>query len=202
MRSVPGRVSAVLWDADGVLQHTPPGCRERLVALGGAGFPDAVAAAEQAPLVGDGTFGDAVAALVRARGLGVDPDEVLDLWRGLEVDTDAFALLDAVRAEGTPCYLVSNQQDLRVGIMRDEIGYPDHVDGEFYSSELGVMKPARAFFELVLAALDLPAADVLFIDDNPDNVAAAVSAGLRAELHDPQGGVTGLREILARHGLG
>ena len=196
------RPRAVLWDADGVLQHTPPGWRERLVELGGAGFPGAVLEAEAAPLAGDGSFRDAVASVVAERGLDVDPEEVLDLWRRLEVDPEALALVDELRAGGTPCYLTSNQQDLRVGIMRDELGYADQFDREFYSSELGVMKPSPAYFETVLQALALPAAEVLFIDDNAANVASATSVGLIAERHDPSAGVAGLREILSRHGLG
>ncbi len=163
-------------------------------------------AAEQGPLVGHGTFRAALEALVTERGLAtsaqpVDIDAVLDLWRTVQIDPEALALVDAVRAGGTPCYLASNQQDLRVGIMRHDLGYAAHVDGEFYSSELGVMKPDPAYFEKVLDAVGLPAAQLLFIDDNADNVAAARSVGLRAERHDPEAGVAGLREILGRHGL-
>ncbi|MEO7130899.1 MAG: TetR/AcrR family transcriptional regulator, partial [Dermatophilaceae bacterium] len=103
-------VKAVLWDADGVLQHTPPGWQERLVELGGPEFPDAVMAAEQGPLVGQGTFREALEALVTEGGLAasdqpVDIDAVLDLWRTVQIDPEALALVDAVRAGGTPCYL-------------------------------------------------------------------------------------------------
>lgn len=198
---IPTAPKAVLWDADGVLQHTPPGWWETLVELGGDRFPPAILEAEARPLVGDGTFREAVAAVVAELGLAVDVDDVLSLWRHLEVDAEAIALVDAVRAGGTPCYLASNQQDLRVGIMRHELGYGEHMDREFYSSELGVMKPSAAFFETVLEALALPPGAALFIDDNAANIVAAASVGLHAERHDPTTGVAGLRAILARHGL-
>ena len=197
-----GTPLAVLWDADGVLQHSPPGWWDRLVELGGADFPQAVLDAEAGPLVGAGTFRDAVAGVMADLRVAADVDDVLDLWRHLEVDADALGLVDTVRAAGTPCYLASNQQDLRVEIMRHGLGYGEHVDGEFYSSELGVMKPSPRYFTVVLEALGLRPHEVLFIDDNADNVAAASSVGLLAERHDPAAGVTGLREILARHGLG
>ena len=49
--------------------------------------------------------------------------------------------------------------------------------------------------------MDLPASSVLFIDDNVDNVEAASSVGLRAEVYDLSSGVPALVELFRRHDL-
>ncbi len=52
----------------------------------------------------------------------------------------------------------------------------------FASHEMGVLKPDREVFELVLARLGLPAERVLFLDDNLLNVEGAASCGMRSVL--------------------
>lgn len=46
------------------------------------------------------------------------------------------------------------------------------------SGEFGVAKPDPAVYRRCLAVLDVPPEQALFVDDNPDNVRGAVSAGL------------------------
>lgn len=194
-------ISAVLWDADGVLQRARPGWRDAMIGFGGEGFIDAVVDAERGPLAGRGSFRTAIADVVRQRGLTVDPQQVLALWEQIDVDPDAMLLLKAQRAQGIRCYLATNQHDERANFMRTELRYGDHLDGQFYSSEMGVAKPSPAFFEQILSDLALPAAQVLFIDDLAENVAGAAAVGLAAAVHHPASGAAGIRGILADHGL-
>lgn len=49
---------------------------------------------------------------------------------------------------------------------------------QFYSFESGLLKSEPAAFQRVLEVLDCAAAECLFVDDNPTNVAAAESVGL------------------------
>ena len=192
---------AVLWDADGVLQHARVGWFERLTAIGGEGFADAVFEAELKPLRGERPFRDAVAEVLQGRTLSVDADVVLSLWDDIDVDGAAFELIAQVRAAGTPCYLATNQQDHRVRFMRETLGYDEHFDGVFYSSELGAMKPTPAYFEIVLDKLGIDAAATVFIDDSAANVETASTLGIRAYRHDPAAGVAGLRRILREAGV-
>lgn len=66
------------------------------------------------------------------------------------------------------------------------------------SSDIGVRKPDPAFFERLLAELEVAAADVLFVDDREVNVEAARDVGLRAHRFD---GVEGLRRRLRDEGV-
>ena len=61
--------------------------------------------------------------------------------------------------------------------MSETLGYRDLFDRQFYSCYLGHAKPSRAYFEQVLAALQLPPDRVLFLDDQEDNVAGAGELG-------------------------
>lgn len=195
-------VVAVLWDADGVLQHTPIDFIGELVRMGGEDFPAAVFQAELRPLVGDGRFADSVAALVAQRGLQVPVDEVLGLWRTVRPDPRALAVVRDVRAAGIACYLATNQQDMRVELMRDALGYEDIFDEQFYSAELGVAKPDPAYFTRILEAVGITdPATAVFVDDNAANVAAAAGLGIRACRHDPATGAAGLRALLRSAGV-
>ena len=113
-----------------------------------------------------------------------------------DLDPEAIAVLTAVRDLGVPCMLATNQQDHRVQHMREVRGYDDLVDGSYYSSEIGAMKPDRIFFERVLDDLGLSGDRVGFVDDVPANVESARSVGIRAVLHDPASGAAGLVEDL------
>jgi putative hydrolase of the HAD superfamily len=55
----------------------------------------------------------------------------------------------------------------------------DHL---LFSSELGVVKPNAAAFRAALERLACAGADVLFVDDRPDNVSAAEALGIGALL--------------------
>jgi FMN phosphatase YigB (HAD superfamily) len=67
--------------------------------------------------------------------------------------------------------------------------------------ELGLAKPSTAFFEHIATDLELAPDQMLFLDDQPRNVAGARSAGLHAEHWAHDHGVTRLRALLAAHGV-
>ncbi len=52
----------------------------------------------------------------------------------------------------------------------------------FSSHEMKVRKPEKESYEMVLAYLDIPASEVVFLDDNGDNVHAAQELGITSFL--------------------
>ncbi|MDQ1626387.1 MAG: putative hydrolase of the superfamily [Actinomycetota bacterium] len=72
------------------------------------------------------------------------------------------------------------------------------VDG----SVTGALKPDPRAFQLLLEALDLPAGDVLFTDDQRHNVEAAARAGLRVVWFDVTAPARSAAEVAAAAGLG
>ena len=190
-------IRALLWDADGVLQHTPTPWREALDGMGGEGFADAVFAAELPAMRGEEPLTVALERLVGTWPRpGLVPADLLGLWERAVVDAEALAVVALVRQGGVVSCLATNQQDHRRAWMRDHLGVDDHFDRVFYSCELGLAKPDPAFFARLVDDLGLPAHEVGFVDDNAANVAAATSVGLAAVRHDPVSGAATLaREV-------
>ena len=189
-------VDVLLWDCDGVLQHGRFDWRSRLDRSVGPGFAHRVFEAELPALRGERPLREVLEDLLeRESAAGHTPvtvEDLLDIWEQFDLDPEAVAVLTAVRDSGVPCLLATNQQDHRVRFMREAHDYDDLVDGSYYSSEVGAMKPDRAFFEHILADLDLPPERVGFVDDLAVNVAAARAVGIRAVRHDPASGAEGL----------
>ena len=194
-------VEVLLWDCDGVLQHGRFDWRARLDGAVRPGFARRVFEAELPALRGEQPLRTVLEELLHVEGergdhVPVTVEDLLLVWEQFDLDPEAVAVLTAVRELGVRCMLATNQQDHRVQHMRGVRGYDDLVDGSYYSSEMGAMKPDPAFFEHILDDLDLPAERVGFVDDLASNVAAARSVGIRAVRHDPQAGASGLVEVL------
>lgn len=57
-------------------------------------------------------------------------------------------------------------------------------DLTIYSFEIGICKPDKRAFEILLEILNVPAQQVLFIDDSPSNIEAASGIGMSAVLFE------------------
>lgn len=191
---------AVLFDADGVLQWPRPGWLAEFTRIGGPSFVADAFAAELDCLSGDADLRPRLEALL-ASGTGGSVDEILEIWHDIVIDPDAVAVVDRVRAAGLLAVLATNQQSYRGSQMRSRYEMDRHFDHVFYSYEVGMAKPSPEYFEHVLAALDLPAERVVFVDDSPGNVRAARAAGVPAALHRTSDGAAGLASELAALGV-
>ena len=197
MNNPPRPIDVLLWDCDGVLQHGRQDWQREVDGVAGRGFTRRVFEAELPALRGERSLREALTDLLdeEVRRTGSAPVTLAHLeglWKEFDLDTDALDVLAAVRGRGVACMLATNQHDQRAMLMRRVCGYDDIVDGSYYSSEIGTMKPEPAFFEHILADVDLPPHRVGFIDDVPANVDAALALGIRAVRHDPASGAAGI----------
>ena len=203
-------IEAVLFDADGVLQSAQPGRRDALLALlppgdtDPDGFIDEVFEVERTVLAGEGDHIANMQALLHRRRSAADAAEVLRLLNAIHVHTEVLDMVARLRESGVECYLASNQQSHRAAYMSRTLGYHAHFDGEFYSCDLGHVKPSHAYFERVLDAIRTPPDQVLFLDDHELNVTAARELGIRASVFQLHRGVDNSRaltEMLLSYGL-
>lgn len=120
---------------------------------------------------------------------GADPALIPDAvaaWvahRGAPVP-QTLGLLEEFAQAGLTTFLFTNGTDNIPAELR-QIGLGHLVDSTLNSAVLGVAKPAREAFAAAHHAIEaavgrLPAGDVLFVDDRPANVAAAVEFGWSA----------------------
>lgn len=198
---------AALWDADGVLQRVPEGWEESMRPAIEGRIEDVDAFLGQAfweerpALRGEAAWLDLLPRMLERWGIGDAYDVVVRTWLTIEPVTASRELVREVRALGVPSYLASNQDRHRASYMHERLGYADLLDGEFYSCDLGAAKPEEPYFEAVIGRLGLRPDQVLFVDDNVANVAAARSVGLAAETWSYREDVAVLRQHLVSHGL-
>ncbi len=200
-------IRAVLFDCDGVLQRPANDWAGRfgeLTGLEGERLEQLLADvsdAEQPVLDGSDAYGPRLQAVLDRWALTTPAQDLLHVWQDLVVDE---AMLDGVRdlrAQGLRCALGTNQHRERGAYMRRALGYERLFEPVVISSEIGAAKPQAAFFEHAVAALGLPAHQVLFVDDVAANVEGARSVGLVAEVFARDAGRDELDRILALHGL-
>jgi len=144
-------------------------------------------AAEVGRLLGrEWTLRDLVAEVFTGPGLGVRPE--------------AEALVGDARAAGLATAILSNDLELFHGrAWMDRVGLLGRVDALVDGSVTGVRKPDPASYRLALDALGLDPAAVLFVDDQPANLAGATRAGLATEpfdVTDPPGSFHRVRRRL------
>jgi 2-haloacid dehalogenase len=110
------------------------------------------------------------------------------------------AVLEELDAAGVPLWALSNWSAETFVLVRHDPDYAflDRFRTIFVSGELRLVKPDPAIYRHALDAIGSPAADCLFIDDAPKNVAAAATLGMHAHLFT---GADELRHELVGLGL-
>lgn len=93
------------------------------------------------------------------------------------VDPAMIAMVDALKDNHIRVGLLSNI-DNRYGPMIRGFGFYDRFDPCLLSFEMGVEKPEKKAYDIMLNSLNLPAGDVVFIDDKPENIEAAKALGI------------------------
>lgn len=109
---------------------------------------------------------------------------------------NTFDLLDAIPAKLSVAAL-SNTSAVHWQHV-EATGLTDKLDHLFLSHEIGYLKPDHQAFQVVVEGLKLPAQEIIFFDDNVDNVLAANAFGLKAHqaLNPEQA-----KQVLRQYGL-
>lgn len=188
---------AVIFDIGGVLVRTEDLTHRRLWEAR-FGLPDWGLAklVFDNPVAVQATLGHATTADVWrhvAEELKLDEADLArlehDFWLGDQYDHDLIAWIGGLRPRARTAIL-SNAWDWMATRHAPYIN--DTVfDYIAYSQEIGLAKPGPASFQHVLDKLGVRAEDAIFVDDFPENIAAANALGLRGVLFRPQDDVRG-----------
>lgn len=194
-------IHVVLFDADGVVQRMHSAWREGVERMCGDpdradSFIEEVFEAEDQCLTGDGDFELVLSAVLEKWSSQVNIAEALRIWTMIEPDEGVFDIVRKLRGRGTVVALATNQQRHRANHMIDTLGYINEFDHIFCSCHLGHAKPSTEYFKVALASLELPANQVLFIDDHDRNIAAAKDAGLHGLRFHVDDGAAALQGLL------
>lgn len=111
------------------------------------------------------------------------PEEIAEFRReyfsGDRLDEELVSLIRELR----PHYkigLLSNAPDKLDNWLDEEWHIKDLFDAIVYSAQVGMAKPDRSMFQLILEQLDIAPSEALFVDDFPRNIDAARALGMHA----------------------
>ena len=90
---------------------------------------------------------------------------------------DVFEIVETLKGRGLKVAVLSNTIEPHAKINRDK-GLYDSFAEVVLSNEVGLAKPDRAIYQLMLERLHEPPEAVVFIDDRAENVSAAIAAGI------------------------
>ena len=88
----------------------------------------------------------------------------------------------AVQDAGFKTAILSNMGEELLRYMRQEFGWLGRFDHHTWSCELGIAKPDPAIYVHTCDKLGVAPENALFLDDKPENIAAAEACGLQAIL--------------------
>ena len=86
----------------------------------------------------------------------------------------------SVQDAGFRTAILSNMGEELMQYMRQEFGWLGRFDHHTWSCELRIAKPDPAIYTYTCEKLGVAPADALFLDDKPENIAAAESVGMQA----------------------
>lgn len=135
----------------------------------------------------------------------LNDQEIDEAWNALLLDVppERLAYLENLRFR-YPVYLLSNTNAIHIEkcqqYFRNRYRIPDFrklFTQAFFSYEMGLWKPDYKIYQKVLEETGYPPSEVLFLDDNADNIEAAKDMGIQTiKINPPESFVDILEKIL------
>jgi FMN phosphatase YigB (HAD superfamily) len=120
-----------------------------------------------------------------ATGFGGTLDEFGGYFADIFTEIPKMIELHAeLQRRGHPTYIFSNTNDLAVEHIQRNFSFFKKFDGYIYSYEVGGMKPDAEIYESLETLAGRRGAEIIYLDDRPENVAAGAARGWRAILHE------------------
>lgn len=95
-----------------------------------------------------------------------------------------IALHAELRQRGFKTFIFSNTNDLAIEHVQRDFSFFKNFDGYIYSYEVGAMKPMPEIYLAMEKMCGRSGADLIYIDDRPENIAAGAARGWRTVLHE------------------
>ena len=121
----------------------------------------------------------------QATGFGGTFEEFGEFFADIFTEIPPMIALHAeLRRRGVSTYIFSNTNDLAVEHIRRNFPFFRNFDGYIYSYEIGAMKPDARIYEALEGLTGRRGAEILYLDDRPENIAGGAARGWRAILHE------------------
>ncbi|MBK7999781.1 MAG: HAD family phosphatase [Verrucomicrobia bacterium] len=101
-----------------------------------------------------------------------------------------------LREHRVPTFIFSNTNDLAISHIRRNFPFFANFDDYVLSYEHGAMKPHAKLYEVVERVTAKRGAQILYLDDRPENAEAGVSRGWHViQHHDPAASIRRVKEL-------
>jgi FMN phosphatase YigB (HAD superfamily) len=97
---------------------------------------------------------------------------------------ETIALHAELRRAGFKTYIFSNTNDLAIEHVRRNFPFFKNFDGYIFSYEVGGLKPQPEIYAALEKLTGRRGADLIYLDDRPENIETGAARGWRAILHE------------------
>jgi FMN phosphatase YigB (HAD superfamily) len=124
-------------------------------------------------------------AIKDAIGFGSDLEEFGGYFADIFAEMPGtIALHSELRQRGYKTYIFSNTNDLAIEHVRRNFPFFKNFDDYIFSYEVGAMKPEAKIYEAMEKMCGRRGADLIYLDDRAENIAAGAARGWRTVLHE------------------
>lgn len=110
-------------------------------------------------------------------------------------------LLAFAKENKAPVWCLSNDVGRWSNKLRSNLGIEEYLTGSVISGDVGVRKPDRKIYEILVAHSGYKIDDLLFVDDREKNVIAARDTGIETVLYKPEEGFSYAKGWISRRAL-
>lgn len=101
-----------------------------------------------------------------------------------EVVPETIAVIEELHAKGMPLYALTNMPAEKADLVFSRIPVFSHFRDVIISAHEKLIKPDPRIYDVALQRIGLPANEIFFTDDSPQNIAAAQAKGFATHLFD------------------
>jgi FMN phosphatase YigB (HAD superfamily) len=110
-------------------------------------------------------------------------------------------LLSLTEDNGISVWCLSNDVGRWSNKLRKNLGIEKFLNGSIISGDVGVRKPDKEIYEILIHSIGCKVEDVLFVDDREKNVIASHDAGIETVMFNPEIGFTDVKNWISRRAL-
>jgi FMN phosphatase YigB (HAD superfamily) len=110
-------------------------------------------------------------------------------------------LLSLTEDNGISVWCLSNDVGRWSDKIRKNLGIEKFLNGSIISGDVGVRKPDKEIYEILIHSIGCKVEDVLFVDDREKNVIASHDAGIETVMFNPEIGFTDVKNWISRRAL-
>ena len=113
-------------------------------------------------------------------------DDYLQEWfqSDNQINDELINYISEIKNKGVQCHLATDQEKYRAEYIAKKLDFENIFDTLFFSFNLKTSKSDPAFFKLIIQELQLNPSQILYFDDEIENVASAKSVGVEAYIYE------------------